>query len=71
MFTVEMTDTCGVSPVIGVLMLIGTVSEVPCTALVEEGVGGGTNVNVTLTHYCGDMISDAFNTSPWPELGDT
>ena len=50
--------------------VIGSVSEVPCTALVEEGVGGGTNVNVTLTHYGGDTISNAFNTSQCPELGD-
>ncbi len=60
LFTVELTDTRGLSPVLGVLMLIavvvliavfvatvaygviGNVSEVPCTALVEEGVGGGT-----------------------------
>ena len=42
----------------------------PCTALVEEGVGGGTNVTVTLTHYGGDTISGAFNTSQCPELGD-
>ncbi|MFV9677358.1 MAG: hypothetical protein ACNYVW_06880 [Methanosarcinales archaeon] len=42
----------------------------PCTALVEEGVGGGTNVNVTLTHYGGDTISNAFTPDPCPELGD-
>ena len=42
----------------------------PCTALVEEGVGGGTNVTVTLTHYGGDTISNAFNKSQCPELGD-
>ncbi len=29
-----------------------------------------TNVNVTLTHYGGDTISGAFNTSQWPEPGD-
>lgn len=81
-------DTRGVSPVIGVIMMIavvtiiaafvaavaysviGNVCEVPCTALVEEGVGGGTNVNVTITHYGGDTVSDAFNTSQCPELGD-
>ena len=50
--------------------VIGSVSEVPCTALVEEGVGGGTNVTITLTHYGGDTITDAFNKSPCPELGD-
>ena len=51
--------------------IIAGVSEVPCTALVEEGVGDGTNVTVTLTHYGGDTISGAFNTSPCLELGDT
>ena len=30
-----------------------------------------TNVTVTLTHYCGDTISNAFNKSPCPEQGDT
>ena len=82
-------DTRGVSPVIGVIMMIAVVtiiaafvaavaygiiagvSEVPCTALVEEGVGGGTNVNVTLTHYGGDMISNAFTPDSCPEPGDT
>ena len=81
-------DTRGVSPVIGVIMMIavvaliaafvaaiaygviGGVSEVPCTALVEEGVGGGTNVNVTITHYGGDTISDAFTPDSCPEPGD-
>ena len=81
-------DTRGVSPVLGVIMMIavvtiiaafvaavaygviGNVSEVPCTALVEEGVGGGTNVTVTITHYGGDTISNTFNTSPCPEQGD-
>jgi hypothetical protein len=81
-------DNRGVSPVIGVIMMIavvaliaafvaavaygviGGVSEVPCTALVEEGVGGGTNVTVTLTHYGGDTISDAFTPDPCPEPGD-
>jgi hypothetical protein len=66
-------DTRGVSPVIGVLMMIavvaliaafvaavaygviGNVSEVPSVALVEEGVGGGTNVNGTLTYSGGDI----------------
>ena len=51
--------------------VIGNVSEVPCAALVEEGVVAGTNVNVTITHYGGDTITGAFNTSPCPELGDT
>jgi hypothetical protein len=81
-------DTRGVSPVIGVIMMIAVValiaafvaavaygviagvSEVPCVALVEEGVGGGTNVTVTLTHYGGDTISNAFTPDPCPELGD-
>jgi len=84
-----MTDTCAVSPVIGVIMVIAVValiaafvaavaygvighaSEVPCAALVEEGVGGGTNVTVTLTHYGGDTVSGAFNTSQCLEPGDT
>jgi FlaG/FlaF family flagellin (archaellin) len=75
-------DTRGVSPVIGVIMMIavvtliaafvaavaygviGGVSEVPCVALVEEGVGGGTNVTVTITHYGGDFVSGAFTTIP-------
>lgn len=50
--------------------VIGNVSEVPCTAFVEEGVGGGTNVNVTITHYGGDFVSGAFTTIPCAELGD-
>ncbi len=50
--------------------VVGSVSEVPCTALVEEGVGGGTNVTVTLTHYRGDTITGAFNKSQCPEQGD-
>ena len=51
--------------------IIGNVSEVPCTALVEDGVVAGTNVNVAIIHYGGDTISGAFNTSPCPEPGDT
>ncbi len=50
--------------------VIGNVSEVPSVALVEEGVGGGTNVTVTLTHYGGDFVSGAFTTIPCTELGD-
>jgi len=50
--------------------VIGGVSEVPCSTLVEEGVGGGTNVTVTLTHYCGDTISNAFTPDPCLEPGD-
>ena len=50
--------------------VIGNISEVPCTALVEEGVGGGTNVTVTITHYGGDIVNAAFTTIPCAELGD-
>ena len=51
--------------------VIDSVSEVPSTTLVEEGVVAGTNVTVTLTHYGGDTISNAFTPDPCTELGDT
>ena len=50
--------------------IIGEVSEVPCTALVEEGVVAGTNVTVTIIHYGGDFVSGAFTTIPCAERGD-
>ena len=50
--------------------IIGNVSKVPCTALVEEGVVAGTNVNVAIIHYGGDTVSGAFTTIPCPEPGD-
>jgi len=51
--------------------VIGNVSEVPSTALVEEGVVAGTNVTITLTHYGGDFVNGAFTTIPCStELGD-
>ena len=75
------------SPVICVIMVIsgrGTNSCVCCgfrlgcrwrgkrsAGCCSGRVVTGTNVNVTFTHYCGDTISDAFNTSQWPEPGDT
>ncbi len=80
-------DTRGVSPVLGVLMMIAVVALIAAfVAAVAYGVIGSvtvyssgrrrcrrwhkTNVTVTISHYGGDTITDAFIKSPCTELGD-